>query len=93
MRHLDKIQHAKLIDAKIELLNPTERKLYRLVAVSGTRGRTCEELVTSTGWVHQSVGARLSEMRRVGLVARSGLFRPTARKRQAHVLLAITEDA
>ncbi len=89
MRHLDKITHAKLVEAKLALLNATERKLYRLIAIAGLHGKTCEELVRATSGLHQTVSARLNELRRGGLLLWSGDFRPTTHHCNAHVHITV----
>jgi hypothetical protein len=73
------------LDAKLDLLGPGQRKLYRLVAVAGPRGKTCEELTRAASMTHQTVGPRLLELRKSGLLLHSGATRPTATGKAAQV--------
>jgi predicted transcriptional regulator len=78
--------------AKVDLMGPSERKLYRLIHVAGERGHTCQELERATGWSHETVSARLYDMRHGGLIVRSDDRRPTRSGRLAYILITAEVD-
>jgi hypothetical protein len=80
------------LDAKIDLMGPAERKLYRLIGVAGERGHTCQELERATGWSHETVSARLYDMRHGGLLVRLDDKRPTRSGRLAFILVTAEVD-
>ena len=62
--------------------------ILALVKDAGQDGLTCWEVEQTTGMSHQTASARCSELRRDGLVRRSGARRPTGTGSMAYVLIA-----
>lgn len=66
--------------------------VHRLIR-SASQGATCDEIETETGLSHQTVSARVTELKRAGWVVDSGRRRPTRSGRSAAVLVAVRTDA
>lgn len=60
---------------------------------SGADGKTCDELEVDSGQKHQTVSARLRELRGYGLIVDSKRRRPTRSDRDAIVWVARSYDA
>jgi hypothetical protein len=57
---------------------------------SAGQGATCDEVEIATGMPHQTASARVVELRRAGLIRRTGERRPTRSGRNAWVYVAST---
>jgi hypothetical protein len=51
--------------------------IENLVNNSGPRGLTCEEIEDKTGWLHQTVSARIRELIIEGRIAKAPFKRPS----------------
>lgn len=63
-------------------------KILAALRAAGSEGMTCDELEQALGVKHQSVSARLSELRDAGLTAKSNTYRKTSSGRTGMVWLA-----
>lgn len=63
-------------------------QVYRLIQTSGQNGRNCDEIEQLTGLPHQSASARMTELKKEGLIIASLYKRKTRSGRNAQVWVA-----
>lgn len=82
--------------AASESIEPDKARLRRMVlnyiASRGYVGATCEEVEFALGLRHQTVSARLTELKRLGQVRDTGRRRLTQSRRPAAVYVARDAD-
>jgi hypothetical protein len=67
-------------------LNDKELKVLDLVSLAGWEGKTTDEMEVETGWTHQCVSARVSELwHKHNLIAPRGASRKTRTGRTARI--------
>ncbi len=76
----------KTIPSRFQL-SENERRILRYIGKYNQAGATCDECEQSLNLVHQTVSSRLTDLRRWGYVAYSGVMRLTRRGRAAHVYI------
>ncbi len=63
-------------------------RIFTYIKRWGDYGRTCQEVELKSGWPHQSVSARICELRKQKLIVDSGMKRKTLSGRNAIVWVA-----
>jgi hypothetical protein len=78
--------HASVFPKKERMVD----QLLRFIRMRGAQGATCEEICEICKWMrYTSVSARLSEMKRDGLIREDGRTRPTTGGDPAAVLVVV----
>lgn len=80
--------HASIIESKAE----RKARIYAFINSRGARGATTDEVQIATGMLHQTVSARMSELKASDLIVPNGESRPTRTGRAAGVFITIEED-
>lgn len=80
--------HGSIIETKAE----RKARIYRFIDSCRERGATTDEVQQATGMLHQTVSARMSELKASDLIVPNGESRPTRTGRAAGVFITIEED-
>jgi hypothetical protein len=70
--------------------NPLKARIRTALIAAGDKGCTCDELVLALNAPHQSVGGRLGDLRKEGLIQHNGKKRPTRQGKNAAVHVVTT---